>query len=420
MKESYNIQLYEADSLQEFNNSEKVLSKNHLIRNGNNHKLGDGVTKIKNLPVWGGGESGGVLSVTGDLTDNSDPVNPKVNLPSWVNDIRAGRLTGEQVITGSYTLKKSDAGSLIISGYEEGVNNEIVFENESLNNLDRFVILNENPIKLTEGPSAAIITPQGFLPEASGNGELVWIAKTDSGTYYAVGGGLKMDPDYNALDWSNIGSKPTGTDRQVIGLVDGEMEAVTLGWKQFSDVLTPPNFSNGALIGTGFDPDGSALFGFKRIAVNDTTGDVEPISSALPLYTQNGQLRSNNAVDDKDVINKKQAEELILSLSNSYTVIESNASRTLSRADVGKNKMIVTTGGSSVNFTLVNSSGVPWVIGDTINIFNANNSISSFFQGSGVNIISVEDMKNIAPKGRVEIVYINANTFGISGDLIGE
>lgn len=94
---------------------------------------------------------------------------------------------------------------------------------------------------------------------------------------------------------------PIGTNRQVIGF-DGSGNAIatTIGWKQLSDLPTPPPFSNGVYVGTAFQPDGSALFAFVELDTNnDATG------TSIPIYTSGGTLTVQDPVSDLDAVNKQ-------------------------------------------------------------------------------------------------------------------
>lgn len=89
---------------------------------------------------------------------------------------------------------------------------------------------------------------------------------------------------------------PIGTDRQVLGYVNGEASAVTLGWKQFSDLPSVPPFSNGVLTGTAFDENGNALFAFIELATEGFK------AASIPLYKSNGRMSVGNATEPDDAI----------------------------------------------------------------------------------------------------------------------
>ncbi|HSE99901.1 MAG TPA: SGNH/GDSL hydrolase family protein [Nitrososphaeraceae archaeon] len=119
-------------------------------------------------------------------------------------------------------------------------------------------------------------------------------------------------------DWTEItgsGEIPiTGTERQVAGFdTDGNVQAVTLGWKQFSDLPSPPTFSNGVLTGTAFQPDGSALHEYVELAIDSP--DSIAVPNAIPIYqagtigTGGGTLPVQDPVEDLDAINKRYFEE---------------------------------------------------------------------------------------------------------------
>lgn len=136
----------------------------------------------------------------------------------------------------------------------------------------------------------------GKLSEIKGNGQSfhnldalkTWI----SANLFKSGGGSGE----GATTWDELNGKPTGTDRQVIGFVGGDMQAVTLGWKQFSDLPSVPPFNNGVLAGTAFNENGDALFAFIELATNGNK------SAAIPLYKTNGRLSVGNATQPDDAI----------------------------------------------------------------------------------------------------------------------
>lgn len=102
---------------------------------------------------------------------------------------------------------------------------------------------------------------------------------------------------------SDGGNVPLGTDRQVLGYVGGEPQAVTLGWMQFSDLPTPPPFEVGVLSGTTFNPDGTAMFYFHELnsGVNATAK-----ADTIPVYGAGGVLKVADGVTEKDAVNLGQ------------------------------------------------------------------------------------------------------------------
>lgn len=107
-----------------------------------------------------------------------------------------------------------------------------------------------------------------------------------------------------ALDESGGGgSIPIGTDRQVLGYENGVPTAVTLGWKEFSDLETPPTFNSGVVTGTMFNPDGSAMYYFHEL--NDAVGGLAK-ANTIPVYGDNGVLKVADGVADKDAVNVSQ------------------------------------------------------------------------------------------------------------------
>lgn len=100
----------------------------------------------------------------------------------------------------------------------------------------------------------------------------------------------------------------TGTDRQVLGYVDGEQEAVTLGWKQFSDLETPPPFEAGVLSGMTFNLDGSAMYYFQEL---NSAVNADAKENTIPVYGSGGVLKVSDGVSDKDAVSVSQLNALI-------------------------------------------------------------------------------------------------------------
>lgn len=104
---------------------------------------------------------------------------------------------------------------------------------------------------------------------------------------------------------------PAGTERDVLTYnSEGVSVAKPLGWRQFSDLPTPPPFSNGVFIGTAFNTDGTALFGFLEMAMSGVESFVLP--NAFPVYNPGiignggGTLPVANAINDGDAVNLNQ------------------------------------------------------------------------------------------------------------------
>lgn len=100
----------------------------------------------------------------------------------------------------------------------------------------------------------------------------------------------------------------TGTDRQVLGYVDGEQEAVTLGWKQFSDLETPPPFEAGVLSGMTFNLDGSAMYYFQEL---NSAVNADAKENTIPVYGSGGVLKVSDGVSEKDAVSVSQLNALI-------------------------------------------------------------------------------------------------------------
>lgn len=104
---------------------------------------------------------------------------------------------------------------------------------------------------------------------------------------------------------------PIGDNRQVPVYKDGEIVAQRLGWAQFSDLPTPPPFSNGFLTGTAFKEDGSALYGFIEWALGEQNQSVVK-PNAVPAYNPGiignggGTIPVANAIENADAVNLGQ------------------------------------------------------------------------------------------------------------------
>lgn len=121
--------------------------------------------------------------------------------------------------------------------------------------------------------------------------------------------------------WSGITGKPSGTERQVVRFnSSGQMEASTLGWKQLSDLPTPPTFKNGIYTGTEFQSDGSALFAFLKLAIDDDTPTSIAEPNTIPIYNAGtvgnggGTLPVQDGIEDLDAVNVSQLKPVINSL----------------------------------------------------------------------------------------------------------
>lgn len=116
------------------------------------------------------------------------------------------------------------------------------------------------------------------------------------------------------------GNVPSGTDRQVVGYnSSGTPTAVTLGWKQLSDMPSIPSFPNGVLIGTAFQPDGDALFAFGEL--NSATFGADRV----PFYGTNGRLKVGDAVSTDEAVSKGQLDRLDYRLATNYMIVKSGA-----------------------------------------------------------------------------------------------
>lgn len=96
---------------------------------------------------------------------------------------------------------------------------------------------------------------------------------------------------------------PLGTDRQVLGYVEGEPQAITLGWSQFSDLSTPPPFETGVLSGINFNVDGSAMYYFHEL---NSAMNAEAKTGTIPVYGTGGVLKISDGIVAKDAVSLGQ------------------------------------------------------------------------------------------------------------------
>lgn len=95
-----------------------------------------------------------------------------------------------------------------------------------------------------------------------------------------------------------------GTDRDVVCYdSEGNMNPMRLGWSQFSDLDTPPEFNSGVLSGTTFNPDGTAMFYFHEL---NSGINADAKENTIPVYGTNGVLKVADGENDKDAVNLGQ------------------------------------------------------------------------------------------------------------------
>lgn len=95
---------------------------------------------------------------------------------------------------------------------------------------------------------------------------------------------------------------PIGNDRDVVTYdSNGNLIADRLGWKQLSDMPSPPSFLNGVVAGTAFKEDGKALFAFIELS---TDGTAKPVT--IPMYTAEGTININDGVEDSEAVSMQQ------------------------------------------------------------------------------------------------------------------
>ena len=97
------------------------------------------------------------------------------------------------------------------------------------------------------------------------------------------------------------GAIPTGTDRQVLGYVDEEATAVTLGVKHLTDVGGFPSFQNGVLTATAMNSaNQTGLLSFMEFST--TTAKV----GTFPTYGTGGVLVVGTATANNHAVTKAQ------------------------------------------------------------------------------------------------------------------
>lgn len=118
-------------------------------------------------------------------------------------------------------------------------------------------------------------------------------------TIYAV--------DLNHMELGIEAASKVGTERQVLGFVDGKQEPITLGVIQLTDIGGFPSFPNGVLTSTGMSS--ATQTGFLSFIKFSTTAE----SGAFPIYGTNGVLKVANGVAVGDAVNKGQLDAINLS-----------------------------------------------------------------------------------------------------------
>lgn len=97
----------------------------------------------------------------------------------------------------------------------------------------------------------------------------------------------------------------SGTDRQVLGYVNGVPEPVTLGVSHLTDVGGFPSFPNGLLAATAMNAETeTGLLAF--IPFSET-----PQAGSFPLYGTNGVMKVSNGIDNNDAVSMEQYNALL-------------------------------------------------------------------------------------------------------------
>lgn len=235
----------------------------------------------------GNGVSNGVQSVTGNMVDNTDPKNPKVN--RYVETIGYLNLSDGS----NFSMFSSVDVSKILSSSSPNGLGVINIQFPKLDNaIYKRVLIFAVDVDLINQNKGSGVTVNN-VPTKAKKGDC-WTIVYDKNDFTWDLVAINSMPKWYIDEAAGDGI--AGTNRQVQGFVDGKVQPVTLGWKQFSDLPSVPPFKNGVLTGTAFDEDGNALFAFIELA---TEGFKQ---AAIPLYKSNGRMSVGRATEDDDAI----------------------------------------------------------------------------------------------------------------------
>ena len=255
----------------------------------------------------GSGGDGAVDSVTGNLVTGTS-TNPIVDLPTWVDLLRDDRVGYLNSTTGmTFQLSGiSDAVKFLSPIPLEVLNLKYPTLTDKIKKVTLIFNCDVNLINNSALTNAFLRN----IPTKAKQYDC-WTLMYDSGD--------------RVWDFISVNTMPkwyideavgeSGTDRQVQGFIGGKRVPVTLGWKQLSDLPSPPPFLNGVLIGTAFKENGDAVFGFLEMALSGVESFVLP--NGFPVYNPGiignggGTLPVADAIKNGDAVNKGQSANLL-------------------------------------------------------------------------------------------------------------
>lgn len=110
---------------------------------------------------------------------------------------------------------------------------------------------------------------------------------------------VTYDKFYNS--WDLVASNLVGTDRQIMGFVDGTQKPLTLGIKQLTDIAGFPSFVNGVFTATAINSvNQTALLSFQEFST--TTAK----AGTFPTYGTSGVLVVGTATANNHAVTKAQ------------------------------------------------------------------------------------------------------------------
>lgn len=264
--------------------------------------------KAQSFSAGGGSGGGGAVdSVTGNLVSGTS-ANPIVDLPTWVDLLRDDRVGYLNSTTGmTFQLSGiSDAVKFLSPIPLEVLNLKYPTLTDKIKKVTLIFNCDVNLINNSALTNAFLRN----IPTKAKQYDC-WTLMYDSGD--------------RVWDFISVNTMPkwyideavgeSGTDRQVQGFIGGKRVPVTIGWKQLSDLPSPPPFLNGVLIGTAFKENGDALFGFLEMALSGVESFVLP--NGFPVYNPGiignggGTLPVADAIENGDAVNKGQSANLL-------------------------------------------------------------------------------------------------------------
>lgn len=258
----------------------------------------------------GGSGEGAVESVTGNLVNGSDPANPTIDLPDWVELLRDDRVGYLNSNSGmSFTLSRTSDAVKFLSPVPL---TELNLKYPTLTDKIKKValIFNCDVDLINNTPLTNAILRN--IPTKAKQYDC-WTLMYDSGD--------------RTWDFISVNSVPKwyvdeavgeiGTDRQISGFPDGKRGPVTLEWKHLSDQPFPPDFNNGVVTIAKIPESDKSEIGMFRIGVNDTTFESEVIPNSAAVYnpgiigTGGGTIPVADAINDEDAVNLGQINDRV-------------------------------------------------------------------------------------------------------------